>query len=130
MYSKKITNHANQTHFYYIRHLMRKLGRGNFRKDFWDCYQGLVSLTAVFWMSRNAPPLLGERCVTSKKRLRGRLTRYGQWLTGTSPVMTKVKLKWRSGSKIIKILLDSVAFVEHIVSDPRNCYNCPTVCVD
>ena len=27
-------------------------------------------LAAVFWMSRNA---LGERCVTSKKRLRGRL---------------------------------------------------------
>ena len=27
-----------------------------------------------FWMSRNAPPQeLGERCVTSKKRLRGRL---------------------------------------------------------
>ena len=33
----------------------------------------LVSLAAVFWMSRNALPLLGERCVTSKKRLRGRL---------------------------------------------------------
>ena len=30
-----------------------------------------VSLAAVFWMSRNAPPK--ERCVTSKKRLRGRL---------------------------------------------------------
>ena len=29
---------------------------------------GVVSLAAVFWMSRNAPP-----CVTSKKRLRGRL---------------------------------------------------------
>ena len=29
----------------------------------------LVSLAAVFWMSRN-----GERCVTSKKRLRGRLS--------------------------------------------------------
>ena len=31
-------------------------------------------LAAFFWMSRNAPPQeLGERCVTSKKRLRGRL---------------------------------------------------------
>ena len=35
----------------------------------------LVSLTAVFWMSRNARPkvLFGESCVTSKKRLRERL---------------------------------------------------------
>ena len=33
-----------------------------------------VSLAAVFWMSRNAPPK--ERCVTSKKRLRGRLSLY------------------------------------------------------
>ena len=34
----------------------------------------LVSLAASFWMSRNAPrSLLGERCVTSRKRLRGRL---------------------------------------------------------
>ena len=31
----------------------------------------LVSLAAVFWMSRKAP--LGEHCVTSKKRLHGRL---------------------------------------------------------
>ena len=31
----------------------------------------LVSLAADFWMSRMAPPW--ERCVTSKKRLRGRL---------------------------------------------------------
>ena len=30
----------------------------------------LVSLAAVFWMSRNARPK--ERCVTYKKRLRGR----------------------------------------------------------
>ena len=45
-------------------------------------YFRLVSLAAVFWMSCNAPPTLfffggggrGERCVTSKKRLRGRLT--------------------------------------------------------
>ena len=35
----------------------------------WD----LISLAAVFWMSRNAPPK--QRCVTSKKRLRGRLPR-------------------------------------------------------
>ena len=37
--------------------------------------KSIVSLAAVFWMSRDAPPkvLLGERCVTSKKRLRGRL---------------------------------------------------------
>ena len=34
----------------------------------------LVSLAAVFWMTRNAPPKeLGERYVTSKKQLRGRL---------------------------------------------------------
>ena len=35
----------------------------------------VVSLVAVFLMSRNALPkeLLGEPCVTSKKRLRGRL---------------------------------------------------------
>ena len=41
-------------------------------------YGPLVSLAAFFWMSRNIRPkeekfLLGERCVTSKKRLRGRL---------------------------------------------------------
>ena len=37
--------------------------------------KSIVSLAAVFWMSGDAPPkvLLGERCVTSKKRLRGRL---------------------------------------------------------
>ena len=37
--------------------------------------KSIVSLAATFWMSRNAPPkvLLGERCVTSKKQLRGRL---------------------------------------------------------
>ena len=31
----------------------------------------VVSLAAVFWMSRNALPkdLFGERCVTSKKQL-------------------------------------------------------------
>ena len=33
----------------------------------WD----LISLAAVFWVSCNAPPK--QRCVTSKKRLRGRL---------------------------------------------------------
>ena len=35
----------------------------------------IVSLAAVFWMSRNAPPKEQERqhCVTSKKQLRGRL---------------------------------------------------------
>ena len=33
----------------------------------------LVSLAAVFWMSRNAP----LHCVTSKKLLRGRLRRSG-----------------------------------------------------
>ena len=33
----------------------------------------LVSFAAVFWMSRNAPPKTGERCVTSQKRLRRRL---------------------------------------------------------
>ena len=37
----------------------------------------LVSPAAFFWISCNAPPpphpLLGQRCVTSKKRLRGRL---------------------------------------------------------
>ena len=44
-------------------------------------YFRLVSLAAVFWMSCNAPPTLfgwvgggGGRCVTSNKRLRGRLT--------------------------------------------------------
>ena len=41
-------------------------------------YGPLVSLAAVFWMSRNIGPkeekfLLGERCMRSKKRLRGRL---------------------------------------------------------
>ena len=37
--------------------------------------KSIVSLAAIFWMSRDAPPkeLLGERRVTSKKRLRGRL---------------------------------------------------------
>ena len=37
--------------------------------------KSIVSLTAVFWMSRNAPPkeLLGKHCMTSQKRLRGRL---------------------------------------------------------
>ena len=37
--------------------------------------KSIVSLAAIFWMSRDAPPkeLLGERHVTSKKRLRGRL---------------------------------------------------------
>ena len=36
----------------------------------------IISLAAVFWMSRNAPPkvLLGQRCVTSKKPLRGCLS--------------------------------------------------------
>ena len=40
-----------------------------------DTEKSIVSLAAVFWMSRNAPRkvLLGERCMTSKKRLRGRL---------------------------------------------------------
>ena len=33
----------------------------------------IVSLAAVSWMSRNVPFLLGERCVTFKKRLRARL---------------------------------------------------------
>ena len=33
----------------------------------------VVSFAAVFWMSRNAPPKEGERCVTSKRRLRWRL---------------------------------------------------------
>ena len=39
--------------------------------------KSIVSLAAVFWMSRNALPkvLLEERCVTSKKRLQGRLTK-------------------------------------------------------
>ena len=43
-------------------------------------YFRVVSLAAVFWMSCNAPPTLpqrslaGGRCVTPKKRLRGRLT--------------------------------------------------------
>ena len=32
-----------------------------------------------------------------------------------------------SAPEIIGILLDSMAFVEHSVSDPRNCYECPTV---
>ena len=38
----------------------------------------LVSPAAVFWMSCNAPPppLLGERCVISKKGLRGRLATF------------------------------------------------------
>ena len=37
--------------------------------------KSIVSVAAIFWMSRDAPPkeLLGERRVTSKKRLRGRL---------------------------------------------------------
>ena len=37
--------------------------------------KSIVSLAAVFWMSRNAPPkeLLGKHCVTSKKKMRGRL---------------------------------------------------------
>ena len=37
--------------------------------------KSIVSLAAIFWMSRDAPPkeLLGERRVTSKKRLWGRL---------------------------------------------------------
>ena len=43
--------------------------------DSWSLMRGstafLVSLAAVFWMSRST--VLGERCVTSKKRLRGRL---------------------------------------------------------
>ena len=32
--------------------------------------KSIVSLAAVFWMSRNAPPkeLLGKHCVTSKKK--------------------------------------------------------------
>ena len=36
----------------------------------------VVSLAAVFWMSRNAPPK--ERCVTSKNRPRGRLCGWGR----------------------------------------------------
>ena len=35
------------------------------------CY--FLACFAVVWMSRNAPPKEGEPCVTSKKRLRGRL---------------------------------------------------------
>ena len=31
----------------------------------------IVSLEAVFWMSRNAPYILGERCVTSKDGCEG-----------------------------------------------------------
>ena len=40
-----------------------------------DTEKSMVSLAAVFRMSHNASAkvLLGERCVTSKKRLRGRL---------------------------------------------------------
>ena len=37
------------------------------RRNDWspsDIAYTLVSLVAVFWMSRNAPPRLGERCVT------------------------------------------------------------------
>ena len=32
--------------------------------------KSIVSLAAVFWMSRNAPPkeLVGKHCVTSKKK--------------------------------------------------------------
>ena len=53
----------------------------------------VVSLAAVFWMLRNAPSvLLGERCVSSKKRLQGRLrqVRRGR---GTSFPVAHV---WRS----------------------------------
>ena len=41
------------------------------RNDVWGL--NVVPLAAVFWTSRNAR--LGERCVTSKNRLRGRLER-------------------------------------------------------
>ena len=50
----------------------------------------LVSLAAVFWMSRNAPRKERERCVTSKKRLRGRLDscwQYSDFFLRTACVM-------------------------------------------
>ena len=43
---------------------MRKLGLVNFRKDFWepfwDCYQGLVSLAAVFLDVTQRSPSFGS----------------------------------------------------------------------
>ena len=54
-----------------------------------------VSIAAVFWMSHNAPQkvLLGERCVTFQKRLRGRLPIYQKTkiTSGYKPALSFIK---------------------------------------
>ena len=59
--------------------LKKALGTVNFSKSLDLGYVWSPSQPGVFWMSINVPPkekkvLLGEHCVTSKKRLRGRLS--------------------------------------------------------
>ena len=76
--SSLVNNALNQAFPHSIT--LGKIGTSFGCSEFWDrlndCGQALVSLAAVFWISRNAPPKgkrEGERCVTSKKRLRRRL---------------------------------------------------------
>ena len=61
----------------------------------------IVSLAAVFWMSCNAPPKEQERerCMTSKKRLRGRLPGLMMLFSGVHKKKAK-KEKRKKGNKM------------------------------